>query len=107
MRGSPMGLWEGKVAVITEAGSGMGKASTEVSVQEGAKAVATDSKGAEKATAAEMGEDLLQVRCDVARDSGVEAMVQLGRGAEPANRRRSLRWAPSLTRTVVGGDVCR
>ncbi len=37
-----MGLLEGKVAVVTGAGSGMGKASVKVLVREGAKVVAAE-----------------------------------------------------------------
>ena len=51
-----MGLLDGKVAVITGAGSGMAKASVKVFVREGAKVVAADISGAEKDTAAEVGE---------------------------------------------------
>ena len=48
-----MGLLDGKVAVITGAGSGMVKASVQVFVREGARVVAADISGAEKDTAAE------------------------------------------------------
>lgn len=71
-----MGLLDGKVAVITGAGSGMAKASTKVFVREGAKVVAADISGAEKDTAAEIGDSVLPVHCDVTRESDVEAMVQ-------------------------------
>ncbi len=50
-----MGELDGKVAVITGAGSGMAKASVKVFVREGAKVVAADISGAEKDTAAEVG----------------------------------------------------
>ena len=40
-----MGLLDAKVAVITGAGSGMGKASVKVFVREGAKVVAADISG--------------------------------------------------------------
>lgn len=68
-----MGLLDGKVAVITGAGSGMAKASTRVFVREGAKVVAADISGAEKDTAAEVGGDVLPVHCDVTREADVEA----------------------------------
>ena len=51
-----MGLLDGKVAVITGAGSGMAKASVKVFVREGARVVAADISGAEKDTAAEVGD---------------------------------------------------
>lgn len=69
-----MGILDGKVAVITGAGSGMGKASTKVFVREGAKVVAADISGAEKNTAAEVGEGVLPVHCDVTKEADVAAM---------------------------------
>ena len=50
-----MGELDGKVAVITGAGSGMGKASAEVFVREGAKVVAADITGRQDETAAKLG----------------------------------------------------
>ncbi|HSP99618.1 MAG TPA: SDR family oxidoreductase [Candidatus Dormibacteraeota bacterium] len=70
-----MGFLDGKVAVITGAGSGMGKASVKVFVREGAKVVAGDISGAERNTAAEVGEGVLPVHCDVTKEADVEAMV--------------------------------
>jgi NAD(P)-dependent dehydrogenase (short-subunit alcohol dehydrogenase family) len=69
-----MGLLDGKVAVITGAGSGMAKASTKVFVREGARVVAADISGAEKDTAAEVGDGVLPVRCDVTKEAEVAAM---------------------------------
>jgi NAD(P)-dependent dehydrogenase (short-subunit alcohol dehydrogenase family) len=69
-----MGLLDGKVAVITGAGSGMAKASAMVFVREGARVVAADISGAEKDTAAEVGEGVLPVRCDVTKEAEVAAM---------------------------------
>ena len=71
-----MGLLKGKVAVITGAGSGMAKASTKVFVREGARVVAADISGAEKDTAAEVGEAVLPVHCDVTREDDVAAMFE-------------------------------
>jgi NAD(P)-dependent dehydrogenase (short-subunit alcohol dehydrogenase family) len=70
-----MGELEGKVAVITGAGSGMGKASVKVFVREGAKVVAADISGAEKDTASEVGAGVLPVHCDVTQEADVEAMI--------------------------------
>jgi NAD(P)-dependent dehydrogenase (short-subunit alcohol dehydrogenase family) len=72
-----MGLLDGKVAVITGAGSGMAKASVKVFVREGAKVVAADISGAEKQTAADAGEDVLPIHCDVTSEDEVEAMVRV------------------------------
>jgi len=70
-----MGLLDGKVAVITGAGSGMAKASTLLFVREGAKVVAADISGAEKDTAAEAGDAVIPVHADVTKESDVEAMI--------------------------------
>jgi NAD(P)-dependent dehydrogenase (short-subunit alcohol dehydrogenase family) len=71
-----MGLLDNKVAVITGAGSGMAKASTKIFVREGAKVVAADISGAEKDTAAEVGEGVVPVHCDVTKEADVEAAIQ-------------------------------
>ena len=71
-----MGSLDGKVAVITGAGSGMAKASVKVFVREGARVVAADISGAEKDTAAEVGAGVLPVHCDVTKEADVEAMIQ-------------------------------
>jgi NAD(P)-dependent dehydrogenase (short-subunit alcohol dehydrogenase family) len=76
-----MGLLDGKVAVVTGAGSGMGKASVEVFVREGAKVFAGDVSGAEQDTAAEVGADVVAVHCDVTKEDDVEAMVAAAVGA--------------------------
>jgi NAD(P)-dependent dehydrogenase (short-subunit alcohol dehydrogenase family) len=72
------GLLDGKVAVITGAGSGMAKASAKVFVREGAKVVAGDISGAEKDTAAEVGAGVLPVHCDVTKEADVEALIAAG-----------------------------
>ena len=71
-----MGLLDGKVAVITGAGSGMGKASVGIFVREGAKVVAGDISGAQEDTARAVGEGVLPVHCDVTKESDVEAMMR-------------------------------
>lgn len=71
-----MGTLDGKVAVITGAGSGMAKASVKVFVREGAQVVAGDISGAEKDTAAEARGDVLPVHCDVTNEADVEAMMR-------------------------------
>ena len=71
-----MGSLEGKVAVITGAGSGMGKASVKVFAREGAYIVAADVSGAEKQTADEVGGSVLPLRCDVTSEDDVEATIK-------------------------------
>jgi NAD(P)-dependent dehydrogenase (short-subunit alcohol dehydrogenase family) len=70
-----MGLLDGKIAVITGAGSGMAKASVAVFVREGAKVVAADISGAQDDTAAEVGSNVVPVHCDVTKEADVEAMI--------------------------------
>ena len=70
-----MGLLDEKVAVITGAGSGMGKASVKVFVREGAQVVAADISGAEQDTATAVGGEVLPVHCDVSQESDVEALM--------------------------------
>jgi NAD(P)-dependent dehydrogenase (short-subunit alcohol dehydrogenase family) len=69
-----VGELDGKVAVITGAGSGMARSSTRVFVREGAKVLAADISGREEETAAEVGDAVLPFRCDVTDESSVEAM---------------------------------
>jgi NAD(P)-dependent dehydrogenase (short-subunit alcohol dehydrogenase family) len=71
-----MGELDGKVAVITGAGSGMGKASVHVFVREGARVVAADFSGAEQDTAKAAGAGVLPVHCDVTKEEDVEAAVR-------------------------------
>jgi NAD(P)-dependent dehydrogenase (short-subunit alcohol dehydrogenase family) len=71
-----MGELDGKVAVITGAGSGMARASTHVFVREGAKVLAADISGREDDTAAELGDSVVPFHCDVTQESEVEAMFQ-------------------------------
>ena len=69
-------LLEGKVAVITGAGSGMGRASSKIFVREGAKVVAADISGGEKDTAKALGANVLPVHCDVTQEAEVEALMR-------------------------------
>ena len=71
-----MGELEGKVAVITGAGSGMGKMSARVFVREGARVLAADISGAEQATAADLGDRVLPFHCDVAQEDDVAGMIE-------------------------------
>jgi len=76
-----MGELDGKVAVITGAGSGMARAATKVFVREGAKVLAADISGREEETAAELGDAVVPCRCDVSKESDVEAMFAAARDA--------------------------
>jgi NAD(P)-dependent dehydrogenase (short-subunit alcohol dehydrogenase family) len=74
-----VGLVDGKVALITGAGSGQGKASVKAFVREGAKVIACDVSGAEKDTASEVGSDVLPVNCDVSSEASVAAAFKAGK----------------------------
>ena len=70
-----MGMLDGKIAVITGAGSGMGKASAKLFHREGAKLVVADMSGAEKTTAADLGDGAIPFSCNVMKESEVEALM--------------------------------
>lgn len=72
-----MGELDGKIAVITGAGSGMGRATTEVFVREGAKVIAADVSGRQEETAKELGDAVVACHCDVSDEASVEAMFAL------------------------------
>jgi NAD(P)-dependent dehydrogenase (short-subunit alcohol dehydrogenase family) len=67
---------DGKVAVVTGAGSGLGKAAAQVLAGYGAKVLAADISGAEKDTAASIGDAAIAFRCDVTQEPQVEAMLR-------------------------------
>ncbi|HEY7438646.1 MAG TPA: glucose 1-dehydrogenase [Acidimicrobiia bacterium] len=71
-----MALLEGKVAVITGAGSGMAKASVKLFAAEGARVIAADISGAEKDVAAEVGDAVVPVHCDVTQEAEVEGLMR-------------------------------
>ena len=79
-----MGMLYGKVAVITGAGSGMARAAALFFAEQGAKVVAADISGEEKETAAEAGDAVVPVHCDVSKEADVmnafdTALEQFGR----------------------------
>ena len=74
------GRFEGKVALLTGAGSGIGKACAAAFAREGAKVVVSDvmAKGGEETARMirETGGEALFVRCDVSRSTDVDALVE-------------------------------
>jgi NAD(P)-dependent dehydrogenase (short-subunit alcohol dehydrogenase family) len=67
---------EGKVALITGGGSGMGKVASELFAREGANVVLTDvNDEAGEAAAASIGARARYVHADVSKESDAEAMV--------------------------------
>ncbi len=71
------GRLEGKVAVVTGAGAGMGKAIVERFVREGAKVVAADISGLQNEVAAAAGPNCVAFQVDVSKSAEVKAMLDL------------------------------
>ena len=69
-----MGELDGKVAVITGAGSGMARATAEVFVREGARVLAADVSGRQQETADALGDACVPFTVDVTNEADVEAM---------------------------------
>jgi NAD(P)-dependent dehydrogenase (short-subunit alcohol dehydrogenase family) len=67
---------EGKIAVITGAGSGLGRAAAIVFARRGAKVVCADVSGGEAQTAAAIGDVATAVHCDVTDESQVETLIR-------------------------------
>lgn len=65
---------EGKIAVITGAGSGMGRASAQAFVREGAMVLGVDVSGREEETAKDLGDGFTPFHADVSQEAEVEAM---------------------------------
>jgi NAD(P)-dependent dehydrogenase (short-subunit alcohol dehydrogenase family) len=70
-----VGRLEAKVAVITGAGSGMGRASAALFAQEGAKVVCADRSGDEEETAKIIGAAAVAVHVDVSVEADVQRMI--------------------------------
>jgi NAD(P)-dependent dehydrogenase (short-subunit alcohol dehydrogenase family) len=64
-----------KIAIVTGAGSGMGKAMAEMFTAEGAKVLCTDISGKEEEIAAALGGAALALHVDVAKEEDVRNMI--------------------------------
>jgi NAD(P)-dependent dehydrogenase (short-subunit alcohol dehydrogenase family) len=70
-----VGKLDGKVAVITGAGSGMGRAAAVLFAQEGARVICADRSGQEEETASDIGAAAVPAHVDVSSVSDVERMI--------------------------------
>jgi NAD(P)-dependent dehydrogenase (short-subunit alcohol dehydrogenase family) len=69
------GRIEGKVAIITGAGSGMGAATAELFHREGSRVVLADISGQQEVLAKKLGENAIAVHADVSKEQDVAALV--------------------------------
>jgi NAD(P)-dependent dehydrogenase (short-subunit alcohol dehydrogenase family) len=69
------GLLDGKIAIVTGAGRGIGRACAMVFVREGARVAVVDMSGAEKDVVAELGDQAIPVHADISSEEEVTAMV--------------------------------
>ena len=73
---------DGKVALITGGGSGMGKVAADLFASEGARVVLTDvNDEAGEAAASSIGDGALYVHADVSKEADAEAMIREAVGA--------------------------
>jgi NAD(P)-dependent dehydrogenase (short-subunit alcohol dehydrogenase family) len=75
------GRLEGKVAVVTGAGSGIGEAIVERFCKEGARVVAADISGRQNDTARRVGSNCRAVQADVSKGADVRSMLETARSA--------------------------
>jgi NAD(P)-dependent dehydrogenase (short-subunit alcohol dehydrogenase family) len=68
-------LLEGKSAIVTGAGSGMGRATAELFAAEGARVLAVDISGAQEGLAQRLGPAVVPCHADVSVEADVEQMV--------------------------------
>jgi len=79
MEAEQMTRLEGKVAIVTGAGSGIGRATALMMAREGAHVVCVDITGDEVATSADIGGRSIALRCDVSDGESVAKMIGAAR----------------------------
>ena len=71
-----MSTLEGRVAIVTGAGSGMGAATARLLAASGAQVVCSDRSGFERKTAEEIGSSAVAIGCDVSDAEAVRSLVE-------------------------------
>lgn len=79
MKGETMGRLAGKRAIVTGAGSGIGRATAHRFAQEGAKVIAVDINGHDQ-TAADSDGKIIAYQCDVSDPAAVAALMRNAKG---------------------------
>jgi NAD(P)-dependent dehydrogenase (short-subunit alcohol dehydrogenase family) len=69
------GRLQDKIAIVTGAGSGMGRAIAEAFVAEGAKVICADVSGSQEETARELGDAAIALQVDVTASGDVQRMI--------------------------------
>lgn len=69
----------GKVAVITGAGQGIGRACVDVFRREGARVLAVDFSGQQNGVAEELGEDVIPFHADVSKEDEIKGLFAYAR----------------------------
>lgn len=75
----PIGMLSGKVAVITGAGQGIGRACVDVFLREGARILAVDFSGHQYRLAEELGERVVPFHADVSKEDEIKALFAFAR----------------------------
>ena len=72
-------LLDGKVAVITGAGQGIGRACVDVFLREGARVLAVDFSGQQNRVAEELGANVVPFHADVSKEDEIKALFAFAR----------------------------
>jgi Dehydrogenases with different specificities (related to short-chain alcohol dehydrogenases) len=121
--GGIVNRFEGKVALVTGAAHGIGRATARRLAEEGAAVIVADlDEDAARATAAELGEDGLAARCDVTDRASIDSAVDAARqrfgrldvlvnnvgvaGAAKLDDLDDAEWARQLEPTLHGAIRC-